>query len=125
MVKDVSAQSNVITNIGAGRFKLRSVYIRQENQTSPAMYLQIFNKANGNPGGDTPDEVIFLPAVTSPFAPMVKRIKISGSNPYAGLFDTGLSFAVCTSPINGVDVGATKRPFIRIDYDGSTKGGAV
>jgi hypothetical protein len=123
MVNDVAAQSNVITNIGAGRFKLRSIYVRQEKQTAPAMYLQIFNKANGIPGTDVPDEVIFLPAVTSPFAPMVKRIKISGSNPYC-VFDTGLSFAVCTSPTNGTDVGSTKRPFVRIDYDGSTKGGA-
>jgi hypothetical protein len=88
------------------------------------MYLQIFNKANGIPGTDLPDEVIPLPAVTSPFAPMVKRIKIGGSNPYM-LFDTGLSFAVCTGPTNGTDVGATKRPFVRLDYDGSTLGGAL
>lgn len=124
MVKDVSAQSNAITNIGAGRFRLRSVYIRNENQTSPAMYLQIFNKANGVPGADTPDEVVYLPAVTSPFAPKTKRVKWSGSGGYND-FTTGLSFAICTSPINGTDVGATKRPFVRLDYDGSTLGGAV
>jgi hypothetical protein len=124
MNKDVAAQSNVITNIGAGRFRLRSVYIRNENQTSPAMYLQIFNKANGIPGTDLPDEVVYLPAVTSPFAPKTKRVKWNGSAGYND-FTTGLSFAVCTSPTNGTDVGATKRPFVRMDYDGSTLGGAV
>ena len=122
MVKDVSAQSNVITSIGAGRFRLRSVYVRQDLKNAGAMYLQIFNKNAAIPGTDIPDEVVFLP--NQAVSPFVKRLSFSGS-PGANDFITGLSFAVCTTPTGAVDVGATKRPFVRIDYDGSTLGGAV
>ena len=122
MVKDVNAQSNVITNIGAGRFRLRSVYARKDLKNAGTMYLQIFNKNAGVPGTDAPDVVI--PLFNNVLSPTVTRVKFNGS---AGVIDfvTGLSFAVCTSSVNGTDVGAANRPFIRIDYDGSTLGGAV
>jgi len=122
MINDVAAQSNVITNIGAGRFRLRSIYARKDLKNSGKMYLQIFDKNAGVPGTDVPDLVI--PLFNNVVSPTVTRVKFSGS---AGVIDfvTGLSFAVCTGANNGTDVGAANRPFIRIDYDGSTKGGAV
>lgn len=121
MNKDVSAQSNVITNIGAGRFRVRSIYIRTPLANPGTMYLQLFNKTAGVPGTDVPDEVI--PIFNNVKSPVVKRIKISGS---AGVCDwvTGLSFAVTTTANGLTDVGAANRPFVRIDYDGSTLGGA-
>lgn len=121
MNKDVAAQSNVITNIGAGRFRLRKILVRCDKVNSGKMYLQIFNKANGIPGTDLPDQVEDVP--NNLISPQVMRIEFSGS---AGVndFTTGLSFAICTGPTNGTDVGASNRPFVRIDYDGSTLGGA-
>jgi hypothetical protein len=122
MIKVVAAQSNVITNIGAGRFRLRSVFIWVPVKNAGLMYLQIFNKNAGVVGTDAPDHVIPIPNVVN--SAYSKRLKFSGgagSNDYT----TGLSFAVTTTSVGAVDIGAANRPKILIDYDGSTLGGAV
>ena len=124
MNSDIAAQGATITNVGAGRFKLRSVFIESNIAAAPAMFLQIFNKANAVPGTDTPQEIVFLPANTTPTGYMTKRAKFSGSNKSL-LYDTGLSFAITTTYNGNTDVGAANRPKVRIDYDGSTLGGAI
>lgn len=122
MVKTVNAQSNVITNIGAGRFRLRSIFIKQDTINAGRMYLQVFDKNGGVPGTDAPDKVILLP--NNAKSPFTKRLKVTGS-PGSNDYVTGLSFAITTTSVGGVDVGAANRPYVSIDYDGSTLGGAV
>lgn len=124
MISRTNAQSNVITNIGAGRFELKQSTVIMPKGNSSKGYLQLFNKANGIPGTDLPDGVIMLPLNSTPDGQVIKKTRYSGST-RTNVFDTGLSYAFTTGPTNAVDVGAANRPFVQIDYDGSSLGGAV
>ena len=112
----IVAQNATATEVRTGATRVKKVSVRQKTSDAPRLYLQLFNILTPTVGTTVPVDVFRVPVGDAARQPPWEKYIFASS--FGGKFyDTGLSFAVTTTPTGLTAPDSGDEPEVIVDWE--------